>query len=123
MGLMPSHSGSAAQGPIDLDHLRKMTLSDPALEREVLQLFVDQSGQLMPTLATLPENAAALAHTLKGSARAIGAFRVAEAAAALEAALRVADGAREAFTRLDAEVGQARQAMMALLAQSGSRIG
>jgi len=123
LGPMPLHPGAAADGPIDLDHLRKMTLSDPALEREVLQLFVEQSGQLMLTLASLPENAAALAHTLKGSARAIGAFRVAEAAAVLEAALRMADGAREAFTRLDAEVGQARQAMTVLLAQSGSRTG
>ncbi|MGB3447358.1 MAG: Hpt domain-containing protein [Xanthobacteraceae bacterium] len=120
---MPLHPGAAADGPIDLDHLRKMTLSDPALEREVLQLFVEQSGQLMLTLASLPENAAALAHTLKGSARAIGAFRVAEAAAVLEAALRMADGAGEAFAQLDAEVGQAHQAMTVLLAQSGSRTG
>ena len=32
---MPSQAGPAAHGPIDLDHLRKMTLSDRALEREV----------------------------------------------------------------------------------------
>ncbi|MBN8962058.1 MAG: Hpt domain-containing protein [Rhizobiales bacterium] len=115
---MPSQSGAAAREPIDLDHLRKMTLSDPALEREVLRLFVEQTANLMRTLASLPENAAALAHTLKGSARAIGAFRVADAAAALEVALRTEGGAREAFTRLEAEVGQARQAANALLAQS-----
>jgi len=65
----------------------------------------------------LPDNAAALAHTLKGSARAIGAFRVAEAAAALEAALRVEKGAREAFTRLEAEVDEARQAAVTLVKQ------
>lgn len=118
MGLMPSQSGAAAHGPIDLDHLHRMTLSDPVLEREVLRLFVEQTANLMQTLASLPENAAALAHTLKGSARAIGAFRVAEAAAALEAALRTEDGAREALSRLDAEVGQARRATSALLAQS-----
>lgn len=118
MGLMPSPSGAAAHGPIDLDHLRKMTLSDSALEREVLQLFVEQTANLMRTLASLPENAAALAHTLKGSARAIGAFRVAEAAAALEAALRSDGNAREAVARLGAEVGAARQAAAALLARS-----
>lgn len=114
---MPSQSGVAAHGPIDLDHLRRMTLSDPALEREVLRLFVEQTANLMRTLASLPENAAALAHTLKGSARAIGAFRVAEAAAALEAALHAKGGASEAFARLEAEVGAARQAA-ALIAQS-----
>jgi hypothetical protein len=70
MGLMSSHSGATAHGPIDLDHLRKMTLSDPALEREVLGLFVEQTANLMRTLTLLPDNAAALAHTLKGSARA-----------------------------------------------------
>ncbi|MGX9392335.1 Hpt domain-containing protein [Nitrobacteraceae bacterium UC4446_H13] len=115
---MPSQSGAAAKGPIDLDHLRKMTLSEPALEREVLLLFVEQTANLMRTLTLLPDNAAALAHTLKGSARAIGAFRVAEAAAALEAALREAKGAREAFARLEAEVGEARQAAAALVKQS-----
>ena len=115
---MPSQSGSAAHGPIDLDHLRKMTLSDSALEHEVLRLFVEQTANLMGTLASLPDNAAALAHTLKGSARAIGAFRVAEAAAALEAALHAEDAMRDAFARLEAEVGAARQAAAALLAQS-----
>jgi len=115
---MPSQSGAAAHGPIDLDHLRKMTLCDPALEREVLRLFVEQTANLMRTLASLPENAAVLAHTLKGSARAIGAFRVAEAAAALEAALCSEGDARETFARLEAEVGAARRAAAALIAQS-----
>lgn len=112
---MPLQSGAAA--PIDLDHLHKMTLSDSALEREVLLLFVEQTANLMRALTLLPDNAAALAHTLKGSARAIGAFRVAEAAAALEAALCSEGDAREAVAQLDAEVGEARQAAAALLAQ------
>ena len=55
-------------------------------------MFAAQSAQLMATLATVPADAGALAHTLKGSARAIGAFGVAEAAARLEAVL--ADGSR-----------------------------
>lgn len=95
-----------------------MTLSDPTLEREVLRLFAEQTANLMQTLASLPENAAALAHMLKGSARAIGAFRVAEAAAALEAASCSEGDAREAFTRLEAEVGAARQAAATLIARS-----
>ncbi len=117
---MPSQWGAAAQGSIDLDHLHKMALSDPSLAREVLRLFVEQTATLMQALAALPDNAPALAHTLKGSARAIGAFAVADAAAALEAALRAEDGARAALGRLDAEVERARQAAVALLVQPES---
>ena len=75
-----SASQGSDQGVIDLNHLRDMTMSDAALQREVLGLFVVQSANIMAELAPLPANAAALAHTLKGSARAIGAFRVADAA-------------------------------------------
>ena len=79
-----SASQGSDQGVIDLNHLRDMTMSDAALQREVLGLFVVQSANIMAELAPLPENAAALAHTLKGSARAIGAFRVADAASLVE---------------------------------------
>ena len=79
-----SASQGSDQGVIDLNHLRDMTMSDAALRREVLGLFVVQSANIMAELAPLPENAAALAHTLKGSARAIGAFRVADAASLVE---------------------------------------
>ena len=75
-------------GPIDLEHLRRMTLGDAGLEREVLGMFARQANQLAATLATAPPDTAALVHTLKGSARAIGAVRVAEAAAALESTIR-----------------------------------
>ena len=74
-------------GPIDFEHLSRMTLGDPALECEVLTMFVAQSAKLLDQLTALPPEAGALAHTLKGSARAIGAFAVAEAAAGLETAL------------------------------------
>jgi HPt (histidine-containing phosphotransfer) domain-containing protein len=112
---MPSRSRAAANEPIDLDHLRKVTLSDPAVERDVLRLFVDQTATLMQTLAALPDNAAALAHTLKGSARAIGAFRMAESAAALEGALCRQEDAREALAQLGIDVREARLAATALL--------
>ena len=74
-------------GPINFEHLSRMTLDDPALECEVLTMFVTQSAKLLDQIAALPPEAASLAHTLKGSARAIGAFAVAEAAACLETAL------------------------------------
>jgi len=42
-----------------------------------------------------------LAHRLKGSARAIGAFRVAERAAALECAIRGGDNPSQILLQLD----------------------
>ena len=78
---MPSPPLAPDDGPIDLEHLRRMTLGDAGLEREVLAMFAAQTVSLIGTLATLPAEAGALAHTLKGSARAIGAFAVADAAA------------------------------------------
>jgi HPt (histidine-containing phosphotransfer) domain-containing protein len=73
--------------PVDLVHLARTTLGDRALEREVLQLFDRQSGMLIERMRNAaPAAIAALAHTLKGSARGIGAWRVARAAEALELA-------------------------------------
>jgi len=85
---MPSPPLAPDDGPIDRDHLGRMTLGDASLEREVLAMFAGQSAGLVGALSNLPADAAALAHTLKGSARAIGAFRVADAAETLETALR-----------------------------------
>ncbi|HVV60391.1 MAG TPA: Hpt domain-containing protein [Pseudolabrys sp.] len=80
--------------PIDRAHLTRMTLGDRSLEREVLQLFERQAEMLLERMneveaASVP----ALAHTLKGSARGIGAWNVARAAEALE----LADGAPAEF--------------------------
>jgi HPt (histidine-containing phosphotransfer) domain-containing protein len=70
---------------IDEDHLARMTLGDRSLEREVLEIFARQLTLTLKriTVAT-PSSAAAAAHTLKGSARGIGAWRVARAAERLE---------------------------------------
>lgn len=76
-----------AEPAIDLVHLARMTLGDRSLEREVLQLFDRQAELLVARLATAEAGAVGtLAHTLKGSARGIGAWRVARAAEALEQA-------------------------------------
>jgi HPt (histidine-containing phosphotransfer) domain-containing protein len=70
---------------IDDEHLARMTLGDRSLEREVLEIF---ARQLTLTLKRItgakPSSTAAAAHTLKGSARGIGAWRVARAAERLE---------------------------------------
>jgi HPt (histidine-containing phosphotransfer) domain-containing protein len=71
--------------PIDLVHLTRMTMGDRSLEREVLQLFDRQSALLIARMrSAAPAGVPTLAHTLNGSARGIGAWRVARAAAALE---------------------------------------
>jgi hypothetical protein len=71
--------------PIDFSHLFRMTLGDHSLQREVLQLFDRQAEMLLARMsAAEPAVVAALAHTLKGSARGIGAWDVASAAAAVE---------------------------------------
>ena len=73
--------------PIDLVHLARMTLGDRSIEREVLQLFARQSASLAARIAGgEPATVPALAHTLKGSARGVGAWRVAAAAEAAELA-------------------------------------
>lgn len=99
---------------IDLAHLEQMTLGEPALEDEVLSLFAVQSGDLMRRLHALPSDAAALAHTLKGSARAIGAFRVADAALDVEAALRGQGIIAESLAALGDAVEEARAAIARL---------
>jgi len=84
---MPGGEGSAASRarPVDLAHLASQTLGDRALEQEVLKLFVHQA------LTTRDQIVAAdrterlrLAHTLKGSARGIGAFAIADCVAEIE---------------------------------------
>jgi hypothetical protein len=70
---------------IDLEHLARMTLGERGLEAEVLTLFDRQAALLLAHMREAgPAAVAAFAHTLKGSARGIGAWHVAEAAEAVE---------------------------------------
>lgn len=74
-------------GAIDTQHLSRMTLGELSLQREVLALFNRQADILLPRIRQgAPAVAAASAHTLKGSAVGIGAFKVARAAEAVEQA-------------------------------------
>jgi HPt (histidine-containing phosphotransfer) domain-containing protein len=78
---------AAAPAVIDEPHLSRMTMGDRDLEREVLELFLRQSVLMIERIETAePKLAAAAAHTLKGSARGIGAWRVATAAESVEEA-------------------------------------
>ncbi|MBN8990854.1 MAG: Hpt domain-containing protein [Rhizobiales bacterium] len=115
---MPSPPLAPDDGPIDLDHLKRMTLDDAGLEQEVLAMFAAQSAGLMTALARLPADAGALVHTLKGSARAIGAFGVAEASARLEAALAEGADPSSQLVELGDAVALARSAIEAVLRRS-----
>jgi HPt (histidine-containing phosphotransfer) domain-containing protein len=114
---MPSPPLVPDDGSLDLEHLSRMTLGDPALQCEVLTMFATQSDKLLDQLTTLPPEAGSLVHTLKGSARAIGAFAVAEAAARLETALAEAADARAALDGLRDAVAEAQGAIEAFLSR------
>ena len=92
--------------PIDLVHLARMTLGDRSLEREVLQLFDRQSALLIARMRNAaPDGVVIIAHTMKGSARGIGAWRVARAAEAVELA-----GSSEIGTALECLAAAAEEA-------------
>lgn len=107
--MQTSHSASNTQGlhapfaecskPIDLVHLARYTLGNRELEHEVLELFSQQSVVYLARLGDAISDREWLeaAHTIKGSARAIGAWKLGTCAENAEA-LSSADGpaAREA---------------------------
>ena len=116
---MPSPPLVPDHGPIDTGHLDRMTLGDSGLEREVLAMFSAQADRVIGALGTLPADAmAAQTHTLKGSAQAIGACRVVDAAEWLETRLRNGDDPSEALSGLRAAVAEARMAIDAILRRS-----
>ncbi len=108
---------------IDLVHLARQTMGDQALEIELLELFDGQSARIVAQLAGARAGDAKLrgdlAHTLRGSALAIGAGRVARTAQAYEALCAaeppsegVANAALEALVEA---VAEARAAIARLL--------
>ena len=69
----------AASHPIDLAHLGRYTLGDRALETEILGLLAAQLPITIGALrdASTDKQWGMAAHTLKGSARAVGAWELA----------------------------------------------
>lgn len=115
---MPSPPLVPEESAIDIQHLSRMTLGQAALESEVLALFAAQSHDLVNRLAAGPADGAALAHTLKGSAAAIGAFRVADAALDLETAIKSGGDVPRAIAALRYAVDEARSAIGRMLDRS-----
>jgi HPt (histidine-containing phosphotransfer) domain-containing protein len=71
---------------VDYDHLRVQAGEDLGVMREVLALFVTHGEQVLAELEQTNDEKIwkRWTHTLKGSARGVGAFAVAEAAADAE---------------------------------------
>ena len=124
-GMRPARDGGhRPDTPIDWAHLSRFTLNDRALELEVLGLFAAEAPRYLARmqLATDRKDWIEAAHTLKGSARAVGAWAIAECAQAAEALelgarrevsggavpassdLRALHGTRQALERLNVAV-------------------
>ena len=102
--------------PVDRSHLFRMTLGDHGLEGEVLRLFERQAGMLIGRMATAqPACIKALAHTLDGSARGIGAWRVSQAAQDVERTIAGGNDPMPAIGDLKAAVDEALVAIADLL--------
>lgn len=101
------HRQGFPQGLLDADHLARQTGGDAALAAEVLALFAGQLREALAALDAMPiEGVPTAMHRLKGSARGVGAFALAECAAALEEAPGDA-AARQSFSDAAKETLQA----------------
>ncbi|MFJ5488775.1 Hpt domain-containing protein [Hansschlegelia beijingensis] len=105
-------SGSFASA-IDVVHLNRQTMGDRSLEREVLELFRRQARILLFRFENLtnPAERADVAHTLKGSARGVGASRVAFAADELERAAKAGEPTGKALAELAEAIAEVTSAI------------
>ncbi len=128
MSFVMSTSGSPRPGadtPLDIldeEHLRRMTLGDRRLEREVLEIFVRHSATtlelILDCIADHDAPAVAVAaHTMIGAARGIGAWRVAQAAERVE---RAAEAGRE--QKLDEAIAALKAASLEASAVIAARL-
>ena len=114
-----THSGkcdSEAVAPIDFDHLHRQTFGDEKLAREVLELFLVHAPALLAEIKSATNEASrrAAAHKLKGMARAIGAWAVANAAEDVERAAKDLGEASAITERLEKAIEEARRFIAAM---------
>ena len=113
-GATAAQATAAGEPPIDRTHLSRMALGDHALEREVLALFDRQIDLLVERISAADaSDVMELAHTLKGSARGVGAWPMARAAEAVEAAPPAE--LAHAVAALAATAGETRAAIAGIL--------
>lgn len=107
-----SRPEQAAGQPIDLVHLSKFTMGRRDLEAEILGLFRQQLAVSLEKLAAAAQENGndkawgEAAHTLKGSARGVGAWALADATADAET-LTSGDARRAVISQLDVLVAAA----------------
>jgi Hpt domain len=111
---LPSIVGD--EPPIDVGHLARMARRKRSAEFQVLELFDRQAEVLLGRMQEAgPAGVARLAQTLAGSARGIGAWRVAEAAEVLERVVAENRELASALRMLECAVIEARLAICAML--------
>jgi HPt (histidine-containing phosphotransfer) domain-containing protein len=120
--IAPQAADPDAPRLIDHEHLRRYTLGDPGLELEILGLFAEQLPITIGALehATSDKDWGMAAHTLKGSARAVGAWPLAALAEDAERLTTNADSGRRAaiLRRLQAAADEARAYIAALAVET-----
>lgn len=98
-----------AKAAIDMEHLARYTGGDAALNGEILRMFDAQASELVARLLTILEARDAkswkeVTHTIKGAARGVGAFALADAAALCErVGLDDGQAARQAIAQVNIE--------------------
>jgi HPt (histidine-containing phosphotransfer) domain-containing protein len=77
---------TAAAKVVDYEHLHSQAAGDKSVMQEVLKLFIEHTQQVIDELERADDEKTwkLWTHTLKGSARGVGAFAVADAAADAE---------------------------------------
>lgn len=115
---VPAAPFSGVAAPIDRAHLERYTLGSPELEREILGLFVAQLPLSIEQLrfAVTDREWQVAAHTIKGSARAVGATEVARLALDAEQLPAVEDDAERA--RILGQLEDASEAVQAYVAEA-----
>lgn len=106
--------GAGDASPIDFVFLRRYTLGDAELEREVLGLFCSRAAIDLEALKAAQTEKAwrEAAHALKGSALSLGAWKVARCAERAEAADMRYDPA--VVASLEAAIDDVRRCLAAL---------
>jgi HPt (histidine-containing phosphotransfer) domain-containing protein len=108
---------------IDLVHLARQTDGDDALEAELLAMFDRQAAKIIMKLSASeapPRERADIAHKLRGSATAIGAWRVAKSAQDYENACESAThGGLEPSASLAALISSVEEARAVIAALQG----
>lgn len=105
-GSIPADRARSANGPIDFDHLAKYTLGNVSLEKELLTLFRSQADIYIERLTNAADETEwkYAAHSLKGSARGLGAWEM--GALAEQAEQKGIAAQQDMLPRLDKEISQ-----------------